>query len=222
MNNPIVNASNFIYRSTFYNQEFEDILKGIIACYYCIVSANTKLSNNENIIRDAMLSKNYLKSRAFKETHPPLGKYHFDKETSENNGRADIRILHVNPYKDDDAYYVIECKRLDGKEKLNCAYIAEGITRFTNDKKYPFYKNTAGMIGFIVDEMDIHQNVSAINILLNQHFTHIDTEKTLTYKEIVSDFEYSYFSRHKIESVLKIIYHLMFDFSENIIKNKSL
>ena len=78
------------------------------------------------------------------------------------------------------------------------------------------YDGTAGMIGFVVEKMDIHQNVSAINTLLAEHFIQISTEEALTYKSIVSDFKYSYFSRHKIDGIVKIIYHLMFDFSDNI------
>ncbi|MDR0437781.1 MAG: PD-(D/E)XK nuclease domain-containing protein [Bacteroidales bacterium] len=204
MNSQMINASAFRYSSIFFNSEFEDILKGIIACYYSIISSGTELPNNENDIRDIMLSKElYLKNSTFKEAYPPLSNYHFDKETSENKGRADIRILHVKPYKDDDAYYVIECKRLDGGNTLNRKYITNGIKRFTTKKKYPFYNNTAGMIGFVVANIDIHQNSTV--------------ELALTQTEIVSNFEYSYFSEHRISGASNIIYHLMFNFSNNII-----
>ena len=220
MNNQAINTSAFGYSSFFFNSDFEDILKGIIECYYCVASANAKLPNNENLIRDELLSKKYLKSKIFKKAHPPLHKYQFDKETAEDKGRVDIRILYVDPYKDDDAYYVIECKRLNnenttGTTGLNAEYISEGIARFASEK-YSMYENTAGMIGFVVEKMDIPQNISAINTLLSQHFTYINTEVTLTYKAIASGFKYSYFSKHKIAGISKIIYHLMFDFSENV------
>lgn len=221
MNNQYLNASCFVYSSTFYNENFEKILVGIIACYYCIVESKIKLPpNDENKVRDIMLF-DYLKKLDFKNSHFPLANYHFDKETYESKGRADIRILHVNPYKDDYAYYIIECKRLDngnrnGKIGLNGEYIANGIARFILEKKYPFYNDTAGMLGFVVEKMDIHQNISAINQLLKNTFTEINTEKELTPRQIVSSFEYSYCSSHKIEDSSKIIYHLMFDFSKNI------
>ena len=215
-----MDASVFIHSTVFYNQEFEDILKGIIDCYYSIIATKTELLNDENYIRDIMLSKKYLKNSAFKNTHHPLEKYHFDKETAENDGRVDIRVLHIKPYKDDDAYYVIECKRIDskntkGKKGLNAKYIYEGIARFVSGK-YSMYSKTAGMIGFVVEKMDIHQNISDIITLLNQHFGHINTEETFTHKTIVSGFKFSYFSRHKINDISKIIYHLMLDFSDNI------
>jgi len=218
-----INASAFSYCSEIFNSEFEEILKGIILCYYCIISQKTKLPyNNENDIRDIIISDKYLKNMDFKKAHPPLDRYHFDKETSENAGRADIRILHVTPYIDDNAYYIIECKRLNAKNQegtsgLNAEYIKNGISRFTS-QEYSTYNNTAGMIGFVVEKMDIHKNVCIIKKLLEKYFAHINTEETLIYKTIVPIFEYSYFSKHRINGVLITIYHLMFDFSDNISK----
>jgi hypothetical protein len=88
--------------------------------------------------------------------------------------------------------------------------------RFTNEKKYPFCENTAGMIGFVVSKIDIHENINCIKQLLQNTFTQINTEKELTEKQIAPDFEYSYYSNHKVGKFTKIIYHLMFDFSDNI------
>jgi hypothetical protein len=222
MNKETMNASAFLDNSYIvYNEQFEKILAGIIITYSCIIAAKTKIPlNDENTIRDIFLSKKYLKGQKFKMKYPPLANYHFDRETVENNGKADIRILSVNPYKGDDAYYIIECKRLDnvnqnGKTGLNGEYIANGIARFTNEKKYQFHHNTAGMIGFVVSQMDIHKNIRFINQLLQNTFTQINTEKELTQKQITSDFEYSYYSNHKVGKSTRIIYHLMFDFSLN-------
>jgi len=219
MSNQVLNATPFEYSISYFNTTFEDILAGIVIVYSCIIASNTKVSlNDENAIRDIFLSKEYLKKQKFRAKYPPLANYHFDKETVENGGRADIRVLQVKPYKDDDAYYVIECKRLDnvnqnGKTGLNGEYISNGIARFTNEKKYQFYNDTAGMIGFVISKMDIHENIDCINRLLQNTFNQINTEKELTKKQITSDFEYSYYSNHKVENSTKTIYHLMFDFS---------
>lgn len=219
MSNQVLDATIFEYSVSYFNTTFEDILAGIIITYSCIIETKTKAPlNDENAIRDIFLSKKYLKNLKFREQYPPLASYHFDKETVENGGRADIRILQVNPYKGDDVYYVIECKRLDnvnqnGKTGLNGEYISNGITRFTNEKKYHFYNNTAGMIGFIVSKMDVHENVVCINYLLQNYFTEINIEKELTKKQITLDFEYSYYSSHKVNDITKTLYHLMFDFS---------
>ncbi|MDR2065124.1 MAG: hypothetical protein LBP85_05380 [Prevotellaceae bacterium] len=222
MNNQTLDATVFEYNVAYFNTTFEDILAGIIIAYSCIIATKTKAPlNDENAIRDIFLSKKYLKNIDFRKANPPLANYHFDKETSENKGRADIRILQVNPYKDDDAYYIIECKRLDnvnqnGETGLNGKYISNGIARFTNENKYQFHSHTAGMMGFVVSKMGIHENVDFINHLLQNTFTEISTEKELTKKQIKSDFEYSYYSCHKAGESTNIIYHLMLDFSENI------
>ena len=221
MSNETMSASAFEYCVSYFNTTFEDILKGIIITYSCIIAAKTKIPlNNENAIRDIFLSKEYLKNINFRNSNPPMANYHFDKETAEDKGRADIRILRVNDYIDDDAYYIIECKRLDGKNKLNKEYIFNGIKRFTNEKKYKFHEHTAGMIGFVVSNMDINENVICINNLLQNNFTEINTEKELTEKQITPDFKYSYYSNHKVKNSTKIIYHLMFNFSDNINGNK--
>jgi hypothetical protein len=217
MSNQSLDATVFEYSISYFNTTFEDILAGIVIVYYCIIATKTKLPlNDENAIRDIFLSKEYLKKLKFREKYPPLANFQFDKETVENGGRADIRVLQINPYKGDDVYYVIECKRLDGKNKLNKEYISNGIARFTNEKKYQFYNNIAGMMGFVVSKMDIHENVICINLLLQNGFTQINTEKELTQKQIIPDFEYSYYSNHKVGKSTKIIYHLMLDFSNVI------
>ena len=220
MSNRTLDATVFEYSVSYFNTTFENILAGIVITYSCIIASKTKIPlNDENKIRDIFLSKEYLKGQRFKAEYPPLANYHFDKETVENGGRADIRVLQVKPYKDDDAYYVIECKRLNnvnqnGKTGLNGEYISNGIARFVSEK-YPMYENTSGMIGFVVSKMNIHENVNCINQLLQSVFTQINTEKELTKKQITLDFEYSYYSNHKVGKSTKTIYHLMFDFSSD-------
>ena len=59
-------------------------------------------------------------------------------ERYHSNGRIDIRIIAKNDFEIDDAYYTIECKRLDnqnllGETGLNAKYVKEGIKRFTID-----------------------------------------------------------------------------------------
>jgi len=177
----ILETLNFEYSILHFNAKFEQILAGIVIVYSCIIDTKTKVPlNDENAIRDIFLSKEYLKGEKFRAKYPPLANYHFDKETVENGGRADIRVLQVKPYKDDDAYYVIECKRLNninqnGKTGLNGEYISNGIARFVSEK-YQFYENTAGMVGFVVSKMNIHENVKCINQLL-QNTSEINTEK---------------------------------------------
>lgn len=88
----------------------------------------------------------------------------------ENTGRIDIRVMPVNPFISDDAYYILECKRLDAKRQtgtsgLNAEYISEGICRFVSEKYSSYYK-VNGMIGFVIEPMDLQDNVASINTLL--------------------------------------------------------
>jgi len=221
MNNQILDATVFEYSVSYFNTEFENVLGKIIMCYNLMIIKNIILPNDENKIRNE-LTFNYLNKNSIRK-QIDIGKYLFEPEspTKDNSGRTDIKIISDKTFEDIDAYYIIECKRLDnvnqnGKTGLNGEYISNGIARFTNEKKYPFYSNTAGMIGFVVSKMNICENVSCINQLLQKTFTQIKTEKELTKKQIMPDFEYSYYSNHKVGKSTKTIYHLMFDFSDNI------
>ena len=210
-----LNASAYGHSSIFYNAEFEEILSKLIACYNTMISDNVSLSNNENKIRDYMLY-NYLKKQTFKVQHR-VTNYLFDSELPENTGRIDIRVMPINPFVNDDAYYIIECKRLDavnqnGTSGLNSEYIKEGVSRFVSTKYSTYYK-TNGMIGFVVQTMDINQNIGAINSLLESK---ANTTRKLFNRSIVSNFDYSYCSTHSLNDDEILIYRLMFDFSKNI------
>ena len=213
-----LNASGFEQNSKFYNAEFEIILSKIISCYRQMLADNVTLRNDENGIRDYMLT-NYLKKQWFKRRFDITG-FLFDKELVENTGRIDIRIMPLNPFIADEAYYIIECKRLNsknqtGKSGLNSEYISEGICRFVNNKYSSYYK-TSGMIGFVVESIDIDKNVTSLNTLLDTSFTHSNTINQLTKKSIVSDFPFSYYSTHTSNKDELLIYHLMLDFANYI------
>lgn len=222
-----IDTTKFGYSSSFYINEFEDILRGIIVCYNCINSSDLSLPNNENEIRNIML-KDYLKVESFKKAHFNLASYHFDYETIENTGRADIRILPVNPYINDEAYYIIECKRLKnqnltGMTGLNAEYVQNGICRFVTGY-YSSYFGINGMIGFVVESFEIDKNITHINSFLNKDLTNDRGENVNAMPiqeikpiEISEDFKYSYTSTHQTVSQNEItLYHLMFNFSKQI------
>lgn len=222
-----IDTAKFAYSSLFYKNEFEDILRGIIVCYNWINSSDKKLPNNENEIRNVLL-KDFLKVESFKKTYFNLASYHFDYETIENTGRADIRILPVNPYINDEAYYIIECKKLNnqnlgGETGLNAEYVKNGVCRFVTGY-YSSYFGINGMIGFVVDDLDIDKNTAHINSFLNEDLTNDRGEKVnakpiqeIKPIEIYDEFKYSYTSTHQVDSENEItLYHLMFNFSKQI------
>jgi hypothetical protein len=215
-----LNASSYLHSSPFYNAEFEDILSKVAACYNLMLDDNLILSNDENRIRDVLLI-NYLKNNNIR-NKIGLTKFLFDREVPEDRtiGRTDIKINTLNTFEDTAAYYIIECKRLDaqnlnGTTGLNARYILYGICRFVSQMYSNFYK-TNGMIGFVVQQMDIDKNIESINTLLRDSFKQSNTKSEIHRRSFISNFEYSYCSIHDFGAGEILIYHLMFDFSKNI------
>lgn len=221
MNRPL-DASIFVESLDFKISEFQNILTKIVECYKLMISDGIKVKNDENQIRD-LLHRNYLDNNEIR-NRLGLTDYRFIPEVPETNttGRTDIRIETINTFLDTSAYYIIECKRLDnknptGKTGLNSKYIANGIMRFV-EGKYSTYRDLNGMIGFVVETMDIKKNVHNINNLLNKKPFYAGTEKDLSFQSFIKDFKYQYCSIHRDlnDNVFKL-YHLMFDFSENLV-----
>ena len=225
-----MNTLRFEYTQEYIDTEFCKVCRGCIMVYNSIIESQCSLSNNENLIRNEFMK--YLKNSQYKHTHSPLNDFYFDKEVPEQDGRADIKVLTRNCFEDDDAYYIIECKRLDninttGIAGLNAEYIKNGICRFVTGF-YSTYNDCCGMLGFVADKMDIHKNTcGAINELMVQTMTNdkgieVNANVTIPLTNIIMEktFYYSYISRHRHENENREItmYHLMFDFSDFVIK----
>ncbi|MGN0186863.1 MAG: hypothetical protein ACI392_03850 [Paludibacteraceae bacterium] len=224
--NSNLNASIFAYSQLRKDAYFEVILARCVDVYNTIIGCGIQLSNDENVIRDKFLD--YLQNLNFKIKYE-LKNLKFDAETRENMGRADLRVLPIkDEYINDDAYYVIECKRLDvkntlGTTGLNAEYIKNGICRFVTDY-YTAYYGCNAMFGFVVEKMDINENIGNINMLLPNNYTNqqgdivnAKTIQPLTHINLANGYLYSYISKHGCVSNKELVlYHLMFDFSQNI------
>lgn len=213
-----LNAAGYNCNDTFFHSEFERVLSHTILGYKQMLADNVKLTNDENSIRDVLLYS-YLKKSSFKKKNS-LNDFLFDKELEENTGRVDIRVMPVNPFISDEAYYIIECKRLNskntsGKTGLNGEYIAEGVCRFVS-QKYSCYHQTNGMIGFVVEDLDINKNIVTLNTLLSSQFPEAYTVKEISKRDIANGFNFSYYSTHTSNKNELLLYHLMFNFSGNI------
>lgn len=217
---PSLNATGYHGNSNFFHAEFERILSYVIIGYKQMLIDKVSLINDENSIRDVLLYS-YLKKPAFKKKHY-FNNYLFDKELEENTGRIDIRVMPVNPFISDEAYYILECKRINskntsGKTGLNGDYIAQGICRFVS-QKYECYHQTNGMIGFVVEKLKIDDNVTELNTLLGSQFPEAKTVKNISYRSFTTTFKHSYYSTHTVVGSELLLYHLMFDVS-GCIKN---
>lgn len=216
-----LDASIFSGSAPFYEKQFEEILSKIVICYKLMKSDNVSVENDENKIRDYLLL-NYLQNDKVRE-NIDLIQWHFEREVQEGHsaGRTDIKIISPNTFVKQEAYYILECKRLDNKNTsgtsgLNSEYIKNGIGRFTS-KHYSSFHKVNGMIGFVVEKMDIHTNTSSINTLLKNSFTSITTSKSITKDTFIEDFDYLYHSKHSDTDKEELkVYHLMFDFHENV------
>ena len=216
-----LDASSFSGSIPFYDNEFEKILFKITVCYHLMKTNKVVLENDENKIRDFFLL-NYLKNDEIRR-RVDLLQWHFEREVQEDHsiGRTDIKVISPNTFEKQEAYYILECKRLDntnttGISGLNAKYIKNGIDRFIT-KYYSSYYRVNGMIGFVVDDLKIDNNVKKINSLLTTSFPSITTKKEITKDSFIDGFEFHYNSIHmdKDNDLLKI-HHLMFDFQENI------
>ena len=128
-----------------------------------------RLPNNENKIRSIML-KEYMNKQ--KSAHGMLG-YKFELEVPENylwggrhKGRVDIRVLLKSDFEKDDAYYIIECKRISGSSTLNKVYVTDGVARFLTEKYSSYYGRNI-MLGFVVKKIDISSNTKSIEEIQN-------------------------------------------------------
>lgn len=178
-----LDASKFSGSVPFYDNEFEKVLSKITACYQLMKTDMVALENDENKIRDVLVS-DYVNNPKIK-NELQLNYFIFpEAPETKTSGRTDIRIHNPNSFlNQNEEYYIIECKRLDntntiGKSGLNAKYIKNGIARFTN-KLYSSYYRVNGMIGFIVEDLKIHENVNHINTLLTTSFSSITTNQKI-------------------------------------------
>lgn len=206
---------------------YDIIIDGLIDCCLLMskscIEQSRKILNHEEKIRTHLV-ENYLEND-IERRKTSLSKQHlrFEVEAQENydnknesyEGRVDIKVISKDTLADRRAYYIIECKRIDGKETLNKKYITEGVQRFITEKYSSHYGKNI-MLGFIVKDINIQSNIQKINSL-NQNilYTYIDTDM-LTVR---SDSENNYAvceSKYKVKSKLLLLNHIFYNFSSII------
>lgn len=216
-----LSAAGFSFNQQIFFGEFEILLSKIVICYKLMIRDEVQLPNNENEIRNKLLL-NYLRKDEIRKSIK-LTEFLFDREVPEDYsiGRTDIKVQTKNTFETTEAYYTIECKRLDNKATrgisgLNAEYIQNGICRFVTNYYSSHYRINA-MIGFVVSPMNVHKNTDDINYLLKNHFSGANTTTYLYRGNFIPDFEYQYCSTHQKEDSSKLnLYHLMLDFHERI------
>lgn len=200
-----------------YRANFEKITAYIIDICELIVEdyerKKFKLPNDENKIRSIMLEE-YMKTQ---KSVYGMSDYRFELEVPENYagngqhiGRVDIRILLKSDFEKEDAYYIIECKRIDGTADLNKKYVKEGIARFVT-QKYSSYYGRNIMLGFVVKKIDVSANARLIEEIQNtelDQYMHGDFQ--LVKSEGVTE---SYKCMYQIQSGEVELRHIFSDYS---------
>ena len=223
MNNGQMNANTFVPAQQLRDEYLASLLECCVEIYKDIVVKNRHVENQEEKIRD-LFYDDYLNDDDYRHSHDILNRFDFTAESKEKTGYLDIRAKSINPYISTKAYYSIECKRLDGKSHLNAEYIKNGICRYVIDH-YSTYFDTNAMFGFVVEQMDIDKNIDSINELLPNDYinqqsvtVNANAKHPLQYFDFANGYPYSYISTHThILGKEIVLYHLMFDFSNNII-----
>ena len=228
-----MDASKNIYSVEHFEFEFHKVSKLILRSYNEIVKNEqfvyTKIKNKywvvlengkekpEEYIRNVFLDKKYMQNQKLKRKYE-VNDLEFKSEVGENKDRKtigshDIQVLGLAQKlygeADEDIYFSIECKRLNGIGQSPEKYVNEGIVRYTT-KRYSEIMPLAGMIAFIEDNTYNYPN--EIDEILKNHKS-ISTTQYLTIKSTNI-----HNSKHLKESSNKsiILYHFFFDFINNI------
>ena len=121
---PVLNGA---YKEQLFDRIIEAIVKGCELMVSDCIKEKNKLANHEEIIR-TYLTQNYLDNDEKRDQIGLQGiNIRFEIEVPENYnpatinyiGRTDIRIVSDDWFRNREAYYIVECKRLDGGNTLN-------------------------------------------------------------------------------------------------------
>lgn len=211
---------------------YEQLCKFIIKCSELMVlnctSNDNKIENDEEKIT-AHLTEKYLNNIAVRnaicENKFPLKFINeslekFDVETNTFIGRVDIKVVSLNwlSCENNDDYYTIECKRIDGYSDLNKKYITQGVARFVLPPiKYQSFHNKNIMFGYIVRMINIVQNTAKIDAI---HKTELSSFvlKDIQYIPIESNDQCCvYESGYNIGEGTLSLKHIFYDFSGIVI-----
>lgn len=201
-----------------YEFEIEQVMQHIVDCYNLMLNSSIKLPNDENDIRSNLV-EGYLKNSSIMKKIG-IKDYLFDSEVGvfrevdfKQVGRSDIKVsLRSSTFDEPKKHFIIECKRIDGKNDLNREYVKEGVMRFTSEL-YPTFLSLNGMLGFCVEPFSIHENTTQnLNVHLIK-WSAKEMKQNITQELFIDNFDFTYTSTHSTISGGKEfkLYHAMLD-----------
>ena len=169
-------------------QSLNYIVEKVLCCIAMMIRDNTscsqKIPNKETDICNHLFYHYLNNDEIVREVG--LDEFRFFSEVPENyihsrpTGRVDLQVFGLNEFKHRDRYFIIECKRIDGTQKLNREYIENGMQRFIGESsKYTSYYHMNCMLGFLVQKIEPSVIVDRMNQLLQTEYSDIQTHKYL-------------------------------------------
>ncbi|MDR2089531.1 MAG: hypothetical protein LBP73_09270 [Clostridiales Family XIII bacterium] len=184
------------------------------------IAADNFLKNNEDAITNRLVAV-YLNTQPGIFRYEPQSPEHYDSETGCYIGRTDIKVISRDYFRDEQAYHIVECKRIDGTIALNQKYITEGVERFfspTPQPKYSSYYLQNIMFGYVVQTIDISENADKIDKLQGSLLKGA-TASAFTLKQRENSQYYIYACRYVAANTGRTeLHHLFFDFANIICK----
>lgn len=212
------------FKKGFYSSIVETIEKCCGLMKQTCISSGRKVKNHEVIIQNHLFYHYLDDNSALAELECDMFPISFqievpeayDEETDKYMSRCDIKVTSNNYWvnRDKEDYYIIECKRIDGSSNLNKKYIDEGVSRFANEPpKYPSHHNKNIMLGFVVKDIDIHDNSRKLSTINKDRFETRAKSDLISIKVDLDEGLHEYISNYTLSSKSLQLMHIFFDFS---------
>ena len=210
------------FRDESLNKDFEDgifdtIILHLIKCCgemrASCMKTGKNLRNDEDKITNRLVEK-YLNKINSGFRFIPQSPENYDSNEDCYKGITDIRVVTKNWFSDDTDYYIIECKRIDGKPELNKKYVTLGIARFIAESpKYLSNNKRNIMFGYVVKTINVPENITEIEKIQVEHFKNITVSKFQLIKNHNTEY-YLYSCKYQSNVFLIELNHLFYNFSE--------
>lgn len=219
-----MDTNSFSLTQEYFEGELEIVFKFVTDCHSLLLDQETTVPNDEEKIRNMLISRYLTDGKVKKQLGFRMGRFcaeaaEIDKISLSESGYIDLKVCLAEHFCDDEIYFIIECKRVDGSNDLNREYVKEGINRFINEQ-YSIRTGVTGMIGFCVSQLNLSDLIDGRTKSINHH---VDkwisnyTDKKLQPYIINQSNPIVYRSMHSSYSSKNFnIFHMFLDFSSLI------
>ncbi len=204
------------------NIAFENGLFNLIIVHLCQCSREMRdtckatgngLYNHEDKITNRLVA-NHLNFNDLKLKFILQSPEMFIADEDNYRGRCDIKVVSSNWFNNENDYYLVECKRIDGGSYLNRQFVSEGIARFVvGPPKYPSYHKRNIMFGYVVQAINIPENTAKIDQLQGELLIGVISGNILLVNNESAEF-YQYSCLYQSGTIDSIeLDYLFYDFS---------